>query len=53
MLLSTLFGLSPLFVSCLILDVNNTTVCVENGTLTTASLDLYAALGGDFDGIRT
>ena len=52
MLLSALFGLSPLFVSCLLLDFNMT-VCVENGTLTAASLDLYATVGGDFDRVGT
>ena len=46
-------GTSPLFVSRLILDFNNTTVCVENGTLTAASLDLYVTVGGDFDRLRT
>ena len=52
-MLSALFKLSPLFVSRLILDFNDTTVCVESGTLTAASLDLYATVGGDFDGLRT
>ena len=52
-LLSALFGLSPLFVSRLILDFNNTTVCVENVTLTAATLDLYATVSGDFDRLRT
>ena len=53
MLLSVLFGLSRLFVSRLILDFNNTTVCVENETLTAASLDIYVTVGGDFDKLRT
>ena len=57
MLLSTLFGLSPLFVPRLILDLNHTAVDFNdlrgergNGTLSAASLDLYATVGDDFDG---
>ena len=40
-------------ISRLILDFNDTIVCVENETLTAASLDLYATVDGDLDGLRT